>query len=344
MQIDLDKFKQLANERFLSVQPHPRLELLIWNYTQKAQFDKMWTEETLMSRGLITDLKGNIIQRPFKKFFNLGEDPEVDLPAEDFEVTEKMDGSLGILYWEGNKPCLATRGSFVSEQAIKGTEILTQKYGMVKFDPKLTYLFEIIYPENRIVVNYGDTQDLVLLAVLDTETGKEGLLDDFRGLGVPLVKRYDGIKDIKNLKELQEDNREGFVIRLANGMRFKVKFAEYVRLHRLVTMVNAKTIWELLLNNQDFEELLERVPDEFYTWVRNTKADLEKKFLEIEVQAKNAFDRVRDMETRKDQALFLKANTPYSSIVFTMLDNKDYKTLIWKLIRPVAEKPFKEEI
>lgn len=344
MQIDLEKFKQLANDRFLSVQPHPKLDLLIWNYTQKCQFDRVWTEETLMSRGLITDLEGNIVQRPFKKFFNLSEEPEADLPAEDFEVTEKMDGSLGILYWEGNKPCLATRGSFISEQAIKGTQILTEKYGMVKFDSKLTYLFEIIYPENRIVVDYGDMQDLTLLAVIDTETGKERLLEDFKGLGVPLVKVYDGIKDIKNLNKLQEDNREGFVIRFASGLRFKVKFDEYVRLHRLVTMVNAKTIWELLMNNQDFEELLERVPDEFYTWVRKTKADLEGKFLEIEAEASKSLQEVKDMQTRKDQALYLKDKSKYPSIVFTMLDDKDYKTQIWKMIRPVAEKPFKEEI
>ena len=41
--------------------------------------------------------------------------------------------------------------------------------------PGKTYLFEIIYPENRIVVDYGDYKGLVLIDVIDNETGKSDL-------------------------------------------------------------------------------------------------------------------------------------------------------------------------
>ena len=40
-------------------------------------------------------------------------------------------------------------------------------------DREYTYLFEIIYPSNRIVVDYGSSRRLVLLAAVHTQTGIE---------------------------------------------------------------------------------------------------------------------------------------------------------------------------
>ena len=96
------------------------------------------------------------------------------LPNEPFEVYEKLDGSLGILYWLGDEPYIATRGSFESPQAQIATELL-RAYDLSGLDRRRTYLFEIIYPENRIVVNYDDRRELVLLAIIDTATGREFL-------------------------------------------------------------------------------------------------------------------------------------------------------------------------
>src|SRR3972149_3073306 len=126
MKINLNVFYDLVQQKYLSVQKHDKVDLLIWNYTPKAQFSRYWTDETMMARGLITDLEGNVIARPFRKFFNYsehtGEDSKLpSLPMETFEVFDKLDGSLGILYWRGETPYIATRGSFSSDQAIRGT-------------------------------------------------------------------------------------------------------------------------------------------------------------------------------------------------------------------------------
>lgn len=340
----------------MSCQKHPESDLLIWNYTQKCQFAKEWTEETMMARGLITDLEGNIKSRPFKKFFNyeehFGDDCKLQpLPLEEFTVTEKMDGSLGILYFmPDGEPRIATRGSFTSDQAIKGTQILHKKLrdtknGFITFDRQYTWLFEIIYPENRIVVDYGKTEDLILLACINTETGEEtpvSIIDS----PFTKVKSYD-FKDLSKIKEIQEPNAEGFVIRFKSGVRTKIKFAEYVRLHRLVTGVNAKTIWELLRNDDSFDDLLERVPDEFYEWVKETRKKLENEYEVIDqVICKNIYDEVRILPTRKEQAMSMMGNEQdrqYAGIVFKMLDGEDYKDQIWKMIRPKAEKPWKED-
>ncbi len=50
-------------------QVHPTLPLTIWNYSEKVQYDNLWDDITLQTRGLVTDDKGNVVARPFKKFF-----------------------------------------------------------------------------------------------------------------------------------------------------------------------------------------------------------------------------------------------------------------------------------
>lgn len=339
--------QKMIDEKYISVQKHPSEDLYIYNYTQKAQFNRMWNEETMNCRGLILDGQGNVVARPFSKFFNLQEaiDQGEQLPLEDFVLQEKYDGSLGILYWVGDSPFLATRGSFTSDQAIVGTALL-QKYSTTfdELNRDYTYLFEIIYPENRIVVDYKGRKDVVLLAVIDTKTGKE--LDLFENYNrFPFAPYIAGIDDYNTLKERAEDNKEGFVIRFASNKRYKVKFDEYVRLHRLITGVNAKTIWELLRAGQSFEELMERVPDEFYEWVKTTKRKLEEEFALLEKSAKAHREIIRTLPTRKDQAISVQKHAPkLSSVIYRMLDKQPYADIIWKMIRPRADKPWKEDV
>lgn len=347
--INQDNLKKMLDQKYISVQKHPEADLFIYNYTQKAQFDRIWNDETLQCRGLILNAQGQIVQRPFRKFFNLEE--HEDLPIEPFEVYEKLDGSLGILYWINDEPFLATRGSFISDQAVKGTQLL-RKYPAEWFNPRLTYLFEIIYPENRIVVDYKGMEDLVLLGIIDPHSGAEidydWMTNNYKNK-LKIAQKYaniaENIKDIRAMHGTEEENKEGFVIRLESGMRIKVKFEDYVRLHRLVTGVNARRIWDLLRNDQPLDELLERVPDEFYAWVKNTRNGLVGDFEQVEHFATKAYNKVKDLPTRREQAIeIMKEDRKYSSIVFKMLDGKSYDDIIWKMLRPKHETPFKTEI
>jgi RNA ligase len=347
--IDIAKLQTLVTDGYLTCRPHPTADLIIWNYTPRCQFEHYWTPETLMCRGLITTGAGHIVARPFPKFFNLAEH-QGDLPLEPFTVTAKMDGSLGILYWmPDGEPRIATRGSFTSEQAIRATQILQERYKnlipyLQSHSPNLlTYLFEIIYPANRIVVDYGEMEDIVLLAIIHTETGDEFNVRHISPLWpTPIVKHYGGIADLAQLQAIQEDNAEGFVIRFDSGLRLKCKFAEYVRLHRLITQVNARVIWDLLRNDQPFDELLERVPDEFYAWVKATRTSLLEQYNEITTQCIITYEEVETLPTRKEQAAIV-TRSPYPGVVFAMLDKKPYVDIIWKMLRPSAEKPFRED-
>jgi RNA ligase len=298
----------------------------------------MWNDVTLMCRGLILDGDYNIVARPFFKFFNLGEHENQVILNEPFKVFEKLDGSMGVLYWIDNEPFMATRGSFISEQSVKANDILRSKYAHILrgLDKSKTYLFEIIYPENRIVVNYGETEDVILTAIIDTQTGENLPLSE--AIGFPIVKEYHGIKDIYALKELEQANHEGFVILFKSGLRYKVKFAEYLRIHRIVTQVSNISLWEYLAADMPFDEILDRVPDEFYDWVKMTSADLKAQFEAIENQCISDFN-ANVFESRKEAASYY-FTCKYPSVLFKMLDKRPHKDVIWKLIRPTFQKPF----
>jgi RNA ligase len=133
---------QYYEDGLLYKQTHPTLPLTIWNYTPEVQYGQLWDEITLQCRGLIVDNEGNVVARPFKKFFNTEEGKHT--PTPEFEVFEKMDGSLGILFYYQKEWVFATRGSFTSDQSKKAYELL-EKYPIENLDKKNTYLFEIIY-------------------------------------------------------------------------------------------------------------------------------------------------------------------------------------------------------
>jgi T4 RnlA family RNA ligase len=338
--INLSAFRERETRGYVTCRSHPTHDLLIWNYTSQCQFDQAWDDITIQARGLITRSNGEVVARPFQKFFNL-EENQTPLPLETFTVTTKMDGSLGILYSVDGEPTLATRGSFTSEQALQANIIL-RRYQNFTFSHEYTYLFEIIYPQNRIVVNYGKMEDLVLLAVIHTETGQEIDIHQ-EAWPFPVVKRYDGIKDIAQLRALEEDNAEGFVIRFESGLRVKMKFREYVRLHRILTRVNARIIWEYLMNNQPFDDLLEQVPDEFYQWVQTVSTELRSQFNTIEAQCREMQQQVAELPTRKEQAEIVKT-FQYAATVFKMLDKKSHAETIWKRLRPITSQPFREDM
>jgi len=339
----LEKLNQYYEDGLLYKQVHPSLPLTIWNYTEKVQFENLWDEVTLMCRGLVTDNNGDIVAIPFQKFFNIEENRFT--PTENFEVYEKMDGSLGIVFWYQGQWVVATRGSFTSDQAIKATEIL-EKYNKDIMFRHLTFCFEIIYPENRIVLDYGNDEKLVLLGTFD-KNGKETDVEIWSQWGFDVVKKYDGIKDFKELKGMIKDDQEGFVVKFTNGDRIKVKGVEYLRLHKIMTNMSTTAVWECLKNGDDIETILKDVPDEFYEKIKSYVRDLRYGFFQISERAGKLHDGFRygkygdkDPEpTKKEFAEFVfKQEKVLHPVMFAMWDKKNYDEIIWRIIRPEFKK------
>ena len=341
-----DKVNMMIEQGYISVSNHPTHPYRILNYTQKCQLERVWNDVTCMCRGLIIDADDNIVAKAFDKFFNYEEINDnqisgITIPTNlPFRVYDKLDGSLGIMYWIDGVPYIATRGSFTSDQAIHATNILHGKYknSFDKLDPKKTYIFEIIYPENHLIVNYGDTDDIFLLAVVDTETFDEE--DPYKYSDIfNVVKEYDGVEDYNTVRDIfAGDNKEGFVIKFSNGFRMKMKFAEYFRLHSLLNSVSEKKILECVINHdtKTMDEIIDNLDEEnriFYSGVRD---GFYKQYCDIEQDCKtwicDNFNKTFDSDA--ERAKFIIDNTgSKSSIIFKMLRNQNYDAALWRHIK-----------
>jgi RNA ligase len=341
----LETLDNLLEEKLISRRPHPGLPLFIYNYTPSAQAisPSLWPDALSDCRGLILDENGNIVGRPFRKFWNY-EQVLSDIPNEPFTVWEKVDGSLGIVCSYNGNTVVATRGSFESDQAKWASAKLLSDYGNFSPQGGLTYLFEIVYPENRIVVDYKGQQDLFLLAVLD-KSGKDD--DSAFNLDATFkkAKRYDGITDFSEVNTNPRFNgQEGFVVRWENGFRAKIKADEYKRLHKLITQCSTRTIWELLRSGKGVSELVDRVPDEFKAWVLSQSKRLEAEKDAILRNANNEFMNIFAIcgKNRKEFAL-MACQAPNSQLIFGLLDGRNVRDMAWRLVEPLFATPFRKD-
>jgi RNA ligase len=350
-----DDFKQHIADGYVRVRNHPTLPLHTVGYTEKAQFDRVWDDVTTRCRGLIYDDTGLVLARPFDKFHNWDDSGQPYPPGGECYLSPKMDGSLGILY-QAQEPgrdqawYVATRGSFESDQAKWATGKLWSMFMDGEVDhhdlnPAFTYLVEIIYPANRIVVDYGQDEKLVLLDVIDTETGRSALFE-FHNITWPHKVEKKLIRGFHDgLVHEIPSGEEGFVIYWPHrNYRVKMKSAEYVALHRIVTGLNARTVWSEMGLGKTAQQICDNIPDEFHDWVKDVADQLEarrnvilNKVVRVGVGAVEMVpehDR-NGREFRKDFAKNI-GNHEYKGYVFAWLDKKDLFSLIWKDLRPEA--------
>lgn len=318
---------------YVTRKSHPELPLSIYTYTRTAQYERVWNQVTTRCRGLVADdATGAVIALPLPKFFNVGEHESgrpyaPALPDEPFEVYDKVDGSLGVLFHYAGHWRVASKGSFTSTQATWAQRRLDGR-DTSALVPGTTYLAEILYPQNRIVVDYGDRRDLVLLAAYGADGTEVPLAEaaaHWQGIG-SVVKVWPAMP-LDELLALTESNTlpgggdatgtdaEGFVLRFASGVRAKAKIAEYVRLHKVLTGVTERDIWrghgiqrfaglpvkqvaqglnctvaELdRAGGKPLDALLEQVPDEFDHWVRAVIERLEAEAARLETAVDEAF-------------------------------------------------------
>lgn len=317
---------------------------ILFAYTDAAVHNNVWNAAERVSRGLVINrVTGQLLTRPFSKFFEAGSQEETKharlamLGAH--EITDKLDGSCGILFYdENNEPVFCTPGAFDSEQAVWATRHIRTRYAAItdQLPRDTTLIFELIYPENRIVVDYKERREICLIAARRIADGYDYSYAELQALAkqfsfpiVPLVK----LNSFHDLLEFVTDSEgvEGWVARFGDGFRVKFKTKEYLRLHWLKFKLNATKVREtMMLGN--FNELLDKLPDEHKLRVK-TIADT------ITAHVNNELERIgslfrkiyqtRDIVTRKDFAVeAIKYPKFDQTCLFLLYDGRDAASFI----------------
>lgn len=346
---------------------HKTLPLTILCYGRKATYEDIWDEVTCKTRGLIVDDKGEIVARPFEKFFNANHigRPETALeellkePSPPF-FSEKLDGSMGTLYSYNGYSAIASKGSFHSEHAewaskwyhwFTRTTRSAQSLGPV-WPIDYTPVFEMICQEVQHHVVHYEKDRLILIGLVNNRSGEElshGALKMYGDLnGIEVVKRH---KSIDLHTALQEDrpNAEGYVATwYRNGappLKVKIKHETFLKLQRLRNGTTPKYIWRLLAGEEG------QIGDYYYA-LGAADPFLKSQILEWTKAYQTAYytylaDAARIMklalttcDTRKEFAeVFMREeNRKLASTCFRMLDQEDHQPAIWKLVYPEVAK------
>ena len=248
-----------------------------------------------------------------------------------FEVYEKLDGSLGILYFWENKAYIATRGSFSSSMALHATSVLNTRYDVSLLDKSKTYLFEIIYPEDLHIVTYKDIDDIFLLAVIDNETGIDDDISKWNNV-FKCTTKYDGFSDYTKIREaFSGKNREGFAIKLKSGFRMKLKFAEYWKLHFLKAGFTEKQILQYLIDDdkESIQKYLDMFDEEHQIYYNRIIDKFKEAYNSILDKARMQY---REFDTDKEAAVYFNT-CDYPHIMFCIRKGKNIREPIWNLVK-----------
>lgn len=327
----LDRYKKIG---LVDKRVDKERGLNIYVYTMFTQKERLWNYVTLNARGIVYDDKGRLIQRCLPKFFNHDEPDGVRVrqlyrvsPGRN-DVTEKLDGSLIKVT---NDPeyglVITSKGSFQSDQAKMAKQLLDDRYRSFSFAPGLTYHFELISPQNKIVINYTDTE-LVLLCLIDNETGLEIEPGDsmFRR-----PTEYSS-RVLNNINAINRNGlHEGVVVNYG-VYRLKYKTDEYIRLHRVVTNYTAKRVWEDLSSGRKTDRL--NMPEEFINWLNRTENSLNGKYNDLSADVSMAILYCKDMTNKEVATCPNPFIEKHKSYVLAYRSGKDVPQMMWRAIKP----------
>lgn len=353
----IEKLEVEVTEGYVQRRTHPTLPLDILNYTDKATYDRRWNNVTMHCRGLIVNRDTEeVIARGPRKFFNYGEPSAKEYPLDtQVRLTRKEDGSLGIgwVYDDGEDWCygIATRGSFMSEQAVHAS-VLTNGSTTAHYElfsdsidyytrRNISYIGEVVYPENRIVLDYGARDEVIPLGAVDNKTG----LITWR----PNNVLVDGQPAIMTLAEAIAlpipDDEEGYVLDILDEYlnvvdHLKLKGARYKELHSAIFGLSAKAIWEHCQAGT-VKQFIASLPDEVQGWAEDEWTKLNKGFDKLWYRIGHAEKAVHMVlgtgASRKDQAKYIMRNyADVAPALFALLDGNGEKRTewIWKQIKP----------
>ncbi len=225
------------------------------------------------ARGIIIDVETReVVCWPFRKFGNHNESYADKIDWSTARVLEKVDGSIIKLWYDKRAGAwqFSTNGTVRAEQAtidaypgVRFGDIIKRadNYADIKtdtLDKDKTYIFELVSPETKVVINYGTTT-LYHIGTRHNVTGVETEED----IGIkkpasyPLLSLADCLKAATVLNKSadggrEEIEREGFVVVDREWHRVKIKSPDYLVQHRLasITAPSKRDCLTLLLTDR----------------------------------------------------------------------------------------------
>jgi RNA ligase len=301
-------------------------------------------------RGLIFDTAtGQLISRPYHKFFNAGEKEETQLDKinlyEPHVVLEKLDGSMIRPIPTADGFHLATKAG-ITDVAMNVEVFIADKPHYAQFINKCiqkgtTPIFEWCSRKNRIVIDYPEDQ-LILTAMRYVFEGSyvtyEVMKNYATAWGIPVVKAVDGLA-VQNIelfvKQVREwETEEGVVVRFSSGQMVKIKCDDYVLRHKTKDQVSQeKNIIQIILND-DVDDLVSLLTPDDVSRIQQFQKLFWKGVDETTQELIGMYSSGKDIESQKDFAVSFVQSVAsnYKPFMFNMRNGRPVKELLIEAI------------
>ncbi|UPW35831.1 RNA ligase [Pseudomonas phage EM] len=260
----LEDYKHLVEAGLVKTRISPCGNMVIVKYARKVFYDHLWSTDPLLleARGHVFDLNtGEVIVRPFKKVFNLGEEGAGRHLTDHHRVTlvEKVNGFMLSVTKHNGQLVFSTTGSLDSDYVAMGKEYI--KNGKDSFIEGFTYNFEICHPNDPHIVE--EKPGAYMIGVRDVVTGYqwlEHLLDDHAESMGFLRPEHMECSWRKAKKLIAESKKEGYMIRVTGGGEIiKAKSNHYLTKKFLMRLTDRR-VKEMYDNTEVF---LKTIDEEF---------------------------------------------------------------------------------
>jgi hypothetical protein len=235
-------------------------------------------------RSIVLDIVDEVVViAPFDKFFNVGESDEVsfEVVAElinncnSCEISDKLDGSMQCgRYYNGDIMYSGSQSIDIenSWRLKLGYDFLIgddNYVNMLKDNPTLTFIFELISLEDAHVVNYSkDDEGIYLIGVRDVLTGEQypynKAIEFAKKYNVKSTKLFNKTFEdiVSELDVIKSNVAEGFVLNV-DGKMFKIKYDDYVKTHKVLSNITSTNLIILSIAEDKFDDLIAKIPNAY---------------------------------------------------------------------------------
>lgn len=264
--ITLDHMRALV-EKGLVREKEDEDGFITFKYHNKVFYKNLWhlDEALLEARGIVFSPKGQIVQRPFKKIFNRGEngtdfeEPEGD--QKKYVAARKVNGFMAAASFHNGRFIVSTTGTTNSEYANLAFEMLwDRRLPLLRFFD-FTFIFEVCHRDDPHIV--PEEEGVYLLGMRHKELGylvNPLLVNGYARENGFLTPEMKTMSASEILDEASKCDHEGFVVYDKSEPVLKLKSPHYLSKKALMRM--GKKNVNTMFDDPDFFK--SRLDEEFY--------------------------------------------------------------------------------
>lgn len=249
------------------------LGMQTFKYHNKVFYNNLWDSYGPMlkeARGIVFDKDDKIVQRPFKKIFNLGENG-TGLEYHDsmlVRAVRKVNGFMAAASFHKGRLVVSTTGTTTSDYARLAMNKVSENRGLMDLMRQMgpfTFIMEICDDSDPHIV--AEDEGVYLLGIRHKESGtllSVGMMESLAEEHGILYPQSMVLSHGKLVHEVTPNvDHEGFVVYDFDGVRqlYKTKSPHYLSKKALMRM--GKKQAGIMFDNPD--EFRKRLDEEFYS-------------------------------------------------------------------------------